>query len=149
MVEWTPEGTGSTAQSREAQGRQHKLPQPFRELTTVFGHLKRQRFDAHGESLHRFRELSILPKHLHKEGRLVRRDRHPFLACGLQTLTMFRIGPGMSGVAVGLAGLSWQYQWSRICPLQANGEVEEDEWIDVERCKPEDIDQIQMSTMTV
>jgi hypothetical protein len=25
--------------------------------------------------------------------------------------------------------------------LQAEGEVEEDEWIDVERCKPEDIDE--------
>jgi len=68
-------------------------------------HLKRQRFDAHGESLHRFRELTILPKHLHKEGRrLVRYDRHPFLACGMQTLTMFRIGAGMSGVAVGFGG---------------------------------------------
>ena len=47
----------------------------------------------------------------------------------------------MRGVAVGLARLSQQYQWSRICHLQADGEVEEDEWIDVECCKPEDIDQ--------
>ena len=47
----------------------------------------------------------------------------------------------MRGVAVGLARLSQQYQWSRICHLQADGEVEEDEWIDVERGKPEDIDQ--------
>ena len=52
---------------------------------------------------------------------------------------MFRIGEGMSGVAVGLAGLRQQYQWSRICRLQTEGEVEEDEWIDVKRRKPEDI----------
>jgi hypothetical protein len=54
---------------------------------------------------------------------------------------MFRIGEGMSGIAVGLAGLRQQYEWSRICCLQAEGEVKEDEWIDVERCKPEDIDE--------
>ena len=81
----------STAQLRETHGRRHKLPQPARELTTVCVHLKPRRFGAHGKSLHRLRELSILPKHLHR-GRLVRRDRHPFLACGMQTLTMFCIG---------------------------------------------------------
>src|SRR5215831_4142962 len=104
-------------------------------------HVNRQRLDALSESLHCFRELSILPKHLHEEGRLVRCERRTFLACGMQSLTMFRIGAGMSGVAVGLAGLSQQYEWSRICRLQAEGEVEEDEWIDVECCKPEVIDQ--------
>src|SRR6201981_2807587 len=56
-------------------------------------------------------------------------------------LTMFRVGEGMSGVAVGLAGLREQYEWSRICRLQAEGEVEEDERVDVERCKPQDIDE--------
>ena len=80
-------------------------------------HLKRQHFDALGESLHRFRELSILPKHLHKEARLVRRERRTFLACSIQSLTMFRIGAGMSGVAVGLAGLSQQYEWEPHVPL--------------------------------
>ena len=104
-------------------------------------HLKRQRFDALRESLHRFRELSILPKHLHEERRLVHCKRRPFLARGVQSLTMFRIGASMSGVAVGLAGLRQQYEWSRICRLQAEGEVEEDEWIDVERCKPDDVEE--------
>jgi hypothetical protein len=104
-------------------------------------HVNRQRFDALGESLHRFRELSILPKHLHEEGRLVRRKRRPFLARPVQSLTMLRIGKGMSRVAVGLAGLRQQYEWSRICRLKAEGEVEEDEWIDVECCKPKDIDE--------
>ena len=96
-------------------------------------HVKRQRFDALGESLHRFCELSILPKHLREEGRLVRRKRRPFLACAVQSLAMFRIGKRMCCVAVSLAGLSQQYEWSRICRLQAEGEVEEDERIDVER----------------
>jgi hypothetical protein len=104
-------------------------------------HVKRQRFDALGENLHRFGELSILLKHLHEEGRLVRRKRRPFLARAVQSLTMFRIGERMSRVAVGLAGLRQQDEWSRICRLQAEGEVEEDEWIDVEFCKPEDIDE--------
>src|SRR6516162_2232850 len=104
-------------------------------------HVNRQRFDALGESLHRFRELSILPKHLHEEGRLVRRKRRPFLARAVQSLTMFRIGERMCSVAVGLAGLRQQYEWSRICRLQAEGEVEEDERINVERCKPQDIDE--------
>jgi len=104
-------------------------------------HVKCQRFDALGESLHRFRELSILPKHLHEEGRLVRRKCRPFLARTVQSLTMFRIGEGMSRIAVGLAGLRQQYEWSRICRLQAEGEVEEDERIDVECCKPKDIDE--------
>jgi hypothetical protein len=104
-------------------------------------HLNRQRFDALGENLHCFRELSILPKHLHEEGRLVRRKRRPFLARTVQSLTMFRIGQGMSRIAVGLAGLRQQYEWSRLCRLQAEGEVEEDERIDVERCKRKDIDE--------
>jgi hypothetical protein len=91
-------------------------------------HLKRQRFDALGESLHRFRELSILLKHLHEERRLIRGKRCPFLAREMQSLTMFRIGKGISRVAVGLAGLRQQYKWSGICRLQAEGEVEEDEW---------------------
>jgi hypothetical protein len=30
---------------------------------------------------------------------------------------MFRIGAGMSGVAVGLAGLSQQYEWEPHVPL--------------------------------
>jgi hypothetical protein len=68
-------------------------------------HVNRQRFYALGESLHRFCELSILPKHLHEEGRLVCRKRRPFLARAVQSLTMFRIGEGMCCVAVGLAGL--------------------------------------------
>ena len=71
-------------------------------------HVNRQRFDALGESLHRFRELSILREHLHEEGRLVRRKRRPFLARAVQSLTMFRIGKGMSRIAVGLAGLRQQ-----------------------------------------
>jgi len=61
------------------------------------------------ESLHRFRELSILLEHLHEEGCLLRRNRRPLLARAVQSLTMFRIGEGMSGVAVGLAGLRQQY----------------------------------------
>ena len=98
--------------------------QAVRELTTVLASVSAS---TRTVSLHRSRELSIPPKHLHEEGRLVRRDRHPFLACGMQTLTMFRIGAGMSGVAVGLAGLSQQYQWSRIGHLQAERQVKEDE----------------------
>jgi hypothetical protein len=47
----------------------------------------------------------------------------------------------MSGVSIGLACLREQYEWGRICRLQAKGKVEEDEWIDVECCKSEDIDQ--------
>ncbi len=64
---------------------------------------------------------------------------------------MFRIGDGMSYVAVGLPGLCQQYEWSRICRLQAESEVEENEWVDVERGKPQDIAEtrIQMATMTV
>src|SRR5438105_10584475 len=104
-------------------------------------HLKRQRFEALGDSLHRLRELGILPEHLHEEGRLLRLKRRPFLTRAVQSLTMFRIGKRMSRVAVGLAGLRQQYEWSRVCRLQAEGEVEEDEWIDVECCKPEDIDE--------
>jgi len=104
-------------------------------------HLKRQRFEALGDSLHRLRELGILPEHLHEEGRLLRLKRRPFLTRAVQSLTMFRIGKRMSRVAVGLAGLRQQYERSRVCRLQAEGEVEEDEWIDVECCKPEDIDE--------
>ena len=104
-------------------------------------HLNRQRFDALGERLHCFRELSILPEHFYEEGSLIRGKRRSLLACAVQSLAMFRIGEGMSRVAVGLAGLRQQYEWSRICRLQAEGEVEEDEWIDVERRKPEDIDE--------
>ena len=47
----------------------------------------------------------------------------------------------MSGVTVGLAGLREQYEWSRVCCLQAEGEVEENERVDVERRKPENIDE--------
>jgi hypothetical protein len=104
-------------------------------------HLKGQRFDVLGESLHCFCKLSILSEHLHQEGRLVRRKRRAFLVRAVQSLTMFRIGEGVSGVAVGLACLRQQYEWSRICRLQTEGKVEEDEWIDVERCKPEDVDE--------
>src|SRR4051794_40144714 len=100
-----------------------------------------ERQDALGESLHRFRQLSILAEHFHEEGRLVRRKSRSFFARGVQSLTMFRVGEGMSGVAVGLAGLREQYEWSRICRLQAKGKAEEDEWIDVVRCKPEHIDE--------
>ncbi len=112
-------------------------------------HLKRQRFDALGQSLHGLRELSILLEHLHKEARLLRRKRRPFLARAVQSLTMFCIGEGMSCVAVGLAGLRQQYEWSRICRLQAKGQVEEDERIDVERCEPDDLTRIQIPTITV
>jgi hypothetical protein len=104
-------------------------------------HVKCQRFDALSESLHRFGKLSVLSQHLHEEGRLLSRKRRPFLARAVQSLTMFRIGQGMSRIAVGLAGLRQQYEWSRICRLQAEGEVEEDERIDVECCKPKDIDE--------
>ena len=47
----------------------------------------------------------------------------------------------MGCVAVGLAGLRQQYEWSCIRSLQAKGEVEEDERINVECCKPKDIDE--------
>ena len=104
-------------------------------------HLKCQRLDALGESLHCLGELSILLEHLHEKGRLLRRDRGPFLTSAMQSLTMFRVGEGMGRVAIGLARLREQDEWSRIRRLQAEGEVEEDEWIDVERCKPEDINE--------
>ena len=104
-------------------------------------HLNRQHFDAPGERLHCFRELSILPEHFYEEGSLIRGKRRSLLACAVQSLTMFRIGEGMSRVAVGLAGLRQQDEWSRVCRLQAEGEVEEDERIDVECCKPKDIDE--------
>ena len=68
-------------------------------------------------------------------------DASTFLARAVHSLTMFRIGERMCCVAVGLAGLRQQYEWSRICRLQAEGEVEEDERVDVERCKPQDIDE--------
>jgi hypothetical protein len=68
-------------------------------------HLDRQRFDALGERLHCFRELSILPEHFYEEGSLIRGKRRSLLACAVQSLAMFRIGEGMSRVAVGLAGL--------------------------------------------
>ena len=76
-------------------------------------YFKRQRFDALGERLHCFCKLSVLPDHLDKEGRLLCRKRGPFLARAVQSLTMFRIGDGMSYIAVGLPGLCQQYEWSR------------------------------------
>ena len=63
-------------------------------------HFKRQRFDALGERLHCFGKLSVLPDHLDKKGCLLCRKRRPFLARGVQSLTMFSIGDGMSYVAV-------------------------------------------------
>ena len=86
-------------------------------------HFKRQGFDALCERLHCFRKLSVLPDHLDKKGCLLCRKRRPFLARGVQSLTMFRIGDGMSYVAVGLPGLRQQYERSRICGLQAEGEI--------------------------
>ena len=112
-------------------------------------HVNRQRFDALGESLHCFRQLSILPKHLHEEGRLLRRNRRPFLARAMQSLTVFRIGEGMSRIAVGLAGLRQQYEWSRIRCLQAEGEIEEDERINMNVVSPRTLTRIHAATMTV
>ena len=86
-------------------------------------HFKRQRFDALGKRPHCLRKLSVLPDHLNKEGRLLCRKRRPFLARAVQSFTMFRICDGMSYVAVSLPGLSQQYERSRICRLQAEGEV--------------------------
>ena len=93
-------------------------------------HVNRQRFYALGESLYRFCKLSVLPQHLHEQGRLIRRQRRPFFTSGVQSLKMFRIGERMGCVPIGLAGLRQQYEWSRICRLQAEGEVKEDERID-------------------
>ena len=86
-------------------------------------HFKRQRFDALGKRPHCLRKLSVLPDHLDKEGRLLYGKRCSFLARAVQSLTMFRIGDSMSYVAVGLPGLRQQYEWGRICGLQAKSEV--------------------------
>ena len=59
----------------------------------------------------------------------------------MQCLTMFGVGAGMGYVAVGLSGLCQQDERRRICRLQAESKVEEDEWINVEGCKPSDIDE--------
>jgi len=104
-------------------------------------HFKRQRFDALCQCLYRFGELGVLLEHLDEESRLLRRERRPFLTRLVQGFTMFRIGKGMSGVAVGLPGLRQQYEWSRICRLQAESEVQENERVDVECCEPDGIDQ--------
>jgi hypothetical protein len=63
---------------------------------------KRQRFHPLGESLHGFRKLSVLLDHLDKEGRLLCRNHRPLLACRVQCLPVFRVGLGMSHVAVSL-----------------------------------------------
>jgi hypothetical protein len=75
-------------------------------------HLNRQHFDAPGERLHCFRELSILPEHFYEEGSLIRGKRRSLRACAVQSLAMFCIGEGMSRVAVGLAGLRQQNAFS-------------------------------------
>ena len=62
---------------------------------------------------------------------------------------MFRIGEGMSSIAVGLAGLRQQDEWSRICRFQAEGELRRMNGGDVERCQPEDIDENPWATMTL
>jgi hypothetical protein len=67
--------------------------------------LKRQHLDTLGESLQGFHELSVLLEHLHEKRRLLRRCRLPFLARVVQSLTMFRIGDGMSGITISLSGL--------------------------------------------
>ena len=100
-----------------------------------------ERLDALGEGLHCFRELSVLLDHLHEKRRLLRCKRLPFLARTVQILTMFRIGEGMSGVAVSLSGLRQQYKWSGVCGLKAKGEVQENERVDVECRKPDDVDE--------
>jgi hypothetical protein len=102
---------------------------------------KRQRFHPLGESLHRFRKLSVLLDHLDKEGGLLCGDRRPFLARRVQGLTMFGISEGMSHVAIGLPGLCQQDEWSRIRRLEAESEVQKNEWVDVEGCKSNRIDE--------
>ena len=82
--------------------------------------LKRQRLDTLRESLHCFRELSVPLEHLHEKRRLLRCCRLPFLARVVQSLTMFRIGDGMSGVTVSLSRLRQQYEGSGVCSLNAN-----------------------------
>ena len=82
--------------------------------------LKRQRLDTLRESLHCFRELSVPLEHLHEKRRLLRCCRLPFLARVVQSLTMFRIGDGMSGVTVSLSRLRQQYEGSGVCSLKAN-----------------------------
>jgi hypothetical protein len=59
----------------------------------------------------------------------------------MQRLAMFRVGHRMRRVAVRLAGLRQQYEWGRICCLQAESKVQEDKWIDVECCETEYIDE--------
>jgi hypothetical protein len=54
---------------------------------------------------------------------------------------MLRIGHRMSRVAVCLTGLGQQYEWSRICCLQAESKVQENERVDVERRKNEDTEE--------
>ena len=68
-------------------------------------HFQRQRLDSLGESLHCFRKLSVLLDHLDKEGRLLCRNRRPFLARRVQRLPMFRVGLRMSYVTVCLPRL--------------------------------------------
>src|SRR5262249_6896304 len=104
-------------------------------------HFTRQRFDALGQRLYRFRELSVLLKHFYKKPRLLCRKRRPFLARLVQGFTMFRIGESMGCIAVGLPGLREQDEGSRIGGLQAESEVQENERVYVECCEPDYINQ--------
>jgi hypothetical protein len=65
---------------------------------------ERQCFNALRERLHCSREPGILLHHLDKEGGLLGCERRPFFARGMKGLPMFRVGSGMSRVAIGLAG---------------------------------------------
>ena len=104
-------------------------------------HLTRQGFNPATQFLNALGQNQILLQQCQHLGALLEGGALLLRTRGGKGLAVLDVGLGEGLVAVGLPGLRQQDEWSRVCRLQAEGEVEEDERVDVERCKSKDIDE--------
>ena len=91
-----------------------------------------ERLDTFAHRFHRNGELGVLVHQLDEPGALFGSELCPFLAGPRQVFPMLGIGVGVGFVAIRLTRLGQQDQGCGVGGLQAEREIEQDEWIDVE-----------------
>jgi hypothetical protein len=99
----------------------------------LFVNLNRKRFDPLRQRPYGFREGCILANHFQKQARLLNRHRLPLLAGAVEIFPVLGVGQGMGFVPVGLACLGQKDERRCVGRLQAEGQIEKYERVDVER----------------
>ena len=86
-------------------------------------------------------ELCVALEHFEQQRSLFGRHNLTFLAGLCEVFTVLGIGIGVHLIAVSLAGLRQQDQRCGVSGLKAECEVEQDEWVFIEFCPTNNVDQ--------